>query len=207
MRRIAVFFAALAALPGLAFAQSAPVSNPTGLLPTLTLEAVAPLFAEAGFSVRRDGQYLVINVSGRTVVAEAAACRSANDCDGLFLYAIANSRSSAAVAAEFNRRQRIARSVYVDETSVALDRYLIGDFGVARGSVVVDVYVLASMLDNWFQYNNSQSGVIGISAKTLEADDEEIERLKSVVAFARTENALNGDLGEGFADTGHVNRD
>lgn len=178
MRLIKTVMAAAAAISigfaATASAQSgAPVSNPTGLVPTLTLETVQPVLNEVGFSTNiatlsNGGRLMEVRYGNRLILLESQACASSSSCAGLAMYAILTGSTSLSQVNAFNQVSKPARATISDGV-LMLDRYLIGDYGVTRGSFIVDIAVFVSMIDQWYAFSGSMA--TSVDYEPLIADD------------------------------------
>ncbi len=160
-----IVIAAIAALFGLSSAKAQPpVSNPSGLI-SFNANALQALVQEAGWTARieqNNGRPAIIaTVEGRTLVLNPTACGTNGQCGGLLTFAVLPDQASLETVNQFNVRYNPIRAT-IRGGRVVLDRYTIADFGAARGSVVVDLAVHASMINEWWKFRG-QGGQGGLS--------------------------------------------
>ena len=148
--------AALAAtvLAGIGAASAQMVSEPRELI-GFNFEDLETLAADAGWGSYRadDGtsEVLVITIDGRKLVLWPRACSSEGRCGGLYVFALVPFQASSALTNAFNVKFNPARAT-IRDGQVVLDRYLIGDFGVVRGSLWIDLQAQAKMIDDWWEF-------------------------------------------------------
>lgn len=159
MKVVVSAIAAALSFAGMAFAQ-APVSNPTALA-DFKIPNLQALTSEMGWqsNVVTEGgqQVLIVSINSRQVALWPVACNpQTGACAGLYCFALIPDRTSAAVANDFNVAFNPARAT-IRDGQVVLDRYIIGDYGVARGSLVIDLAVQADLINQWWNFKQSQS--------------------------------------------------
>lgn len=157
---IAAAFAALIATSA-ATAQELPLSNPTGTVPSVALEYVAPILREAGFSVQENfngnANIMLADAFGRKIFFVENACQSATDCKGLRILAALSDSATAQRVNDFNLSYNATRAIAAPE-GVLLDHYVIADFGISRGAIFVTAAVVASTINLWFESGASAGG-------------------------------------------------
>lgn len=97
-------------------------------------------------------EVLLIAVSGRRLALWPRACDEMGRCGGLYAFAVLPVGASSIVTNAFNARFPPARAT-VREGRVILDRYVVGDFGVARGSLAIDLQLLARLIDDFHAFH------------------------------------------------------
>ncbi|MEM9421111.1 MAG: YbjN domain-containing protein [Pseudomonadota bacterium] len=151
----ALIGASLSMVSGAA-AQQPPVSNPSGVM-KFNPGALQALVQEAGWQAKiepNNGSPVVVaSVNGRTLVLSPTACDATGACAGLLTFAILPDQASLSTVNQFNVRYNPIRAT-VREGRIVLDRYMIGDYGAARGSLIVDLAVHASMVDAWWTFRD-----------------------------------------------------
>jgi hypothetical protein len=159
--------AASIALNGVAAAQA--ISRPTELVPSVAFEDITPVLAELGWqtNVRAvNGQQLMeVRTPNAILVFRRRACTSEASCAGLWMFAFMDDQESLGVINEFNQSSKPARATIVNN-KVVLDRYLIADYGITRGSLMVNVVTFASMVDVWRNFTR-QRGAVAVSFEPL----------------------------------------
>ena len=152
-----VFFAAMTAMlafvAGSASAQEI-VSNPRGIVPSVSLSDVAPVLEEMGAQVEigsgENAGAMLVRYQGRVLIFRERACRSAGVCYGLQMVAKITASTDFNTVNQFNTGSPPTRAVLVGG-DLFLDRYLIADFGITRGSLAVNVAVFTKGIDKWFE--------------------------------------------------------
>ena len=159
---VASVFCATAFLTS-AYAQTgAPVANPSGILRSLSFDDISPILTELGYTteqVNQNGQTALVvrSADGRTMLFKETVCRQPGTCAGLWMIAIINDTASTDMVNNFNSQARTTRAS-VQEGVVFLDRYLIADYGTARGSFAVNATVFKNVIDLWFQFTSQSRG-------------------------------------------------
>jgi len=151
--------AALCVAP--AFAQQPdPVSRPRDIISSYALENVIPVLNELGFqstqSEANGARAVTATRNGRTILVLETVCKQPGSCAGLWMIALINDSVSAETVNAFNSATRTVRASTTNN-ALYLDRYLIGDYGAARGSLAVNFEVFVQSIDLWFQFA-SQAG-------------------------------------------------
>lgn len=130
------------------------VSEPRKLI-GINFNDLEALAVESGWDTERitqDGDsVLVVNIKGRRVVMWPRACDSEGRCGGLYIFSLIPSQASSALTNGFNVQYNPARATLRDG-QVVLDRYIIGDFGVTRGGLSIELQVQAQLIDDWWDY-------------------------------------------------------
>ena len=128
-------------------------SRQTEVLPNLNVEMVQLVLDEAGMDTEmlysEDlGEYVLVKHDGKKAVLINKACTDPG-CYGLLAVAFVDGDPDAEEINEFNANVNSATLVRLDDGSLMIRRYLIGDYGVTRGSLEVDVRVLLDLIDTW----------------------------------------------------------
>lgn len=144
-----------------ALAQNAPVADPTGVILNMNFESIRPVLEEVGFEVQDEvvGQInaLAVTYDGKKAFLQPTACNS-GDCLGLVMTALltpTNTPTQDQVTA-FNVNLNAGNAVLSDG-QLYLKNYVVADYGVTRGSFVIDVAVFISLIDNWFEMYPSEN--------------------------------------------------
>ncbi len=132
------------------------VERPSDTLASFSLAEIEPVLQSAGFETRlaeRDGSraLVVTSKAGRTALLIESVCGADGACSGLWMVAALTGAASVDDVNAFNMQARTTRAS-VHNGAVVLDRYLIADYGTARGSFVVNVNVFLGVVDLWFEY-------------------------------------------------------
>ena len=134
------------------------VDNPGGVLPGVSFDQGEPVLRDAGMSTQRrviDGTpVLVVQANGRILNLQNRACSLQGECGGLWMFAFLDDSAPLSTMSRFNQVSKPARANLLDG-KVVLDRYLIADYGITRGSLVVNVGVFAASVDQWFAFNEA----------------------------------------------------
>ncbi|MEM6648970.1 MAG: YbjN domain-containing protein [Pseudomonadota bacterium] len=170
MRITNIIMAVLFGILGTAVAQPVdPVSRPTDLVESLSFEDIGPVLTEAGIpnqvQVVNGQQVMLAEIQGTKVQFRRRACVREDKCAGLWMFAYINDTSTPEVLHEFNKSSKPARAMLFDN-AVVLDRYLIADYGTARGSLIINVRVFAQMVRQWFTFSQ-QNGPVQVSFQPL----------------------------------------
>jgi hypothetical protein len=173
MRHLLSATVAIAAAIGMAAAQplsnpamgSGPVSNPAGLT-DLQLGSLAQVIRDAGLPVEQiefgNSTGLGVTINNRKVALFPTACDT--KCNGLYILAPIPDQASAAQANGFNIRYNPARAT-IRDGALVLDRYIIADYGMTRGGLIIELLVQADMINLWWDYK--QSGPTEVSFAPL----------------------------------------
>ncbi|WOI52133.1 YbjN domain-containing protein [Parvularcula sp. LCG005] len=150
-------------------AMAQPVSRPTEMLPSVSFTHIEPVLREAGFQTliqEANGQKVMyVQANNRRLQLFQRACSSETQCAGLWMFAFMTSSASLDQINQFNMGSKPARATLING-KVALDRYLIADYGTARGSFVINAAVFVSMIDQWFEFEK-QTGAVAVSFEPL----------------------------------------
>ncbi|MGV6819471.1 MAG: hypothetical protein ACWA5T_03115 [Parvularcula sp.] len=166
-------FAAIAAFSLTVFGAGAQaqdvINNASGIIPSVSLSDIEPVLKEVGFETEiktiNNESLMVVRALGKTLVMFPKACQPDGSCAGLWMFAYLNGTSSLEAVNSFNQVAKPARASMVNN-KVVLDRYLIADYGITRGSFIINVGVMAGMVDQWFQYSKIQ-GPVAVSFEPL----------------------------------------
>lgn len=133
------------------------VSEPRKLI-GLSYDEIEAVAEDSGWPVERVTEggdtVLVVTIGGRRVVMWPRACDSDDRCGGLYIFSLIPSQSSSALTNGFNVQYNPARATLRDG-QVVLDRYVIGDFGITRGSLSIELQVQAKLIDDWWAYSKA----------------------------------------------------
>lgn len=147
------------------------IANPNQVLPNVGFQYIVPVLQEAGFNVQQvnlDNQTVLRVQSGNSVVIMyRRACQQNADCAGLWMLAFLNEGRPLPLLNRFNTVSKPARASILNG-NVVLDRYLIADYGVTKGSFLVNVGVFFSMIDQWRQFAQNE-GPVAVSFEPLAA--------------------------------------
>ncbi|MAK62635.1 MAG: hypothetical protein CMK09_16825 [Ponticaulis sp.] len=149
--------ALLGAIPAQA-QQQAPqqvISNPLGLIQNFNPETIEPLITEVGLNVRRQtigGSEAVIVSDARNweLVLQPTACGAAAGCLGLIMLAKPDiaTQPTAQQVMQYNANNNFMTAV-MDGGNVWLRDYLVANYGVTRGSFIVELTLLYGALEQW----------------------------------------------------------
>ncbi|MEM9234303.1 MAG: hypothetical protein AAGA69_08705 [Pseudomonadota bacterium] len=153
-RALAFLLTSLLALTLTGQAAAQLVSDPRRLT-GLSFDELESLASESGWSTERISQnndtVLVVDIKGRKVVLWPRACDGAGRCGGLYIFSLIPAQASSTLTNGFNVQYNPARATLRDG-QVVLDRYLIGDFGITRGGLSIELQVQAKLIDDWWTY-------------------------------------------------------
>ncbi len=147
MIRILAAAAFSAALASSANAQLTPES----VMPSFNFQFVEPTLQAANVPYKRlniseNFSVLEITANGVTFIAAPMACQNAM-CKGLLLEKVVNSPLSADQMMTLNSSNQIVKvSRPKTASKTFMNRYLIGDYGYVRGSLIVDLTVFANIV-------------------------------------------------------------
>ena len=164
MKRV---FAATAALAALATSAALPASaqnaaalgNPTELVPHLGYSAIDPVIRSVDPSISyrdfRGQKVLRIASNGFVIAAIPNGCDDQGKCPGLILMSVFEDGASAAAYTEYNASTPSARVFQNSDGSTTLFHYIIGDFGVTKGSLLVNIVAFFGSAQKWSQSTSS----------------------------------------------------
>ena len=135
------------AIAGAAFtgAANAQIANPTGIVSSYNVDVVESLLTELGIGSQRaqasnGTTYLVATIDSVNHVLHPMACEQ-GVCKGLRLLTIfENSQVDLQTANRFNTQHNPTRMI-IENTDMIFHRYLIGDYGYARGNFLTNLAV------------------------------------------------------------------
>ncbi|MEX0644506.1 MAG: hypothetical protein WD076_04305 [Parvularculaceae bacterium] len=140
------------------------------MISNVSLEAVQPVLSEAGFTVTPNlegkAEFMLVEYGGRKLILGETVCEAANSCDGLVIFGLLTDTAGTDVVNDFNSRQNPARAVATPD-NVVIDHYIMADYGMVRGSLVVNVGVMFNMIDRWFEFRRGVTGANTISYETV----------------------------------------
>lgn len=140
-----------------AAAQNEVISNPNQIVPNVALSQVTPLLDEAGYEYQlnqtEEETVLYVTVNGTNMMLMPRVCQSETDCDGLWMLALIDGAIDQNIINEFNNNSPATRAA-VRGNQVWLDRYLIADYGITRGSLVINIEVFASTIQDFLSYGS-----------------------------------------------------
>ena len=147
----------LATIAGGQTASAQLVSNPRQLM-GFGFDDLERFAEDAGWTSYRvneeESEVLVLTVRERRLVLWPRACDSRDICRGLYIFALIPSQASSAKTNAFNVEYNPARAT-IRDGQVVLDRYLIGDFGVSRGTLSIELQVQAELIDDWWAFTQT----------------------------------------------------
>lgn len=138
-----------------AHAQDDIIPNATGLIVDMTTENVLAPLHEVGLEAsieKFDGQDAVaVTYNGRTGYLIPKACDEVK-CDGLMMISVINPAQPATheQISYFNAEMNAGNAV-LSAGTLYLKKYVVADYGVTRGSFLIDVVVFLSMIDKWYE--------------------------------------------------------
>ncbi len=138
----------------------------------LKLDDLAALAIECGWSAEHvtdddDDALLIVEINQRKLVLHPHACDRNGHCGGLYVFALIPSQASSQTVNDFNVHFNPARAT-IREGQVVLDRYIIGDFGVARGTLSIELQVQAGLIDDWWDFTRDrQANAMQVSFNPL----------------------------------------
>ena len=153
---LSAFAAATVLLCGVASAQ-APVSNPLGVLPDVSLRTIQPLLQEMGAETEirtiNYEEFMFVRLNGRFLRLKSRVCSNGvSGCAGLWITAFINGETpDTQMINAFNTGSPPTRAT-LQGGSVILDRYLIADYGITRGSLAVNFSVAVGGINAWFEF-------------------------------------------------------
>lgn len=126
-----------------------------------TPDALSALAQDAGWNPRSfqndDGtQGVAATISGRELVMIPTACDQRGTCKGLYTYALIPDDPEVIDLNSFNLAFNPARATTQDGILV-LDNYLVGDYGVVRGSLAVHLKVQADLITAWWEFRQNMT--------------------------------------------------
>lgn len=188
-----------------AFAQQQdPVSRPRDIISSYALENVVPVLNELGFQTTQSeangARAVTATRNGRTLLVLETVCAQPGSCAGLWMIALINESVSTETTNAFNSATRTVRASTTNG-ALYLDRYLIGDYGAARGSLAVNFEVFAQSIDLWFQFSSQAGSGTGSSISFAPAP------APSADAFVPEIDAATRDWLIGLAVDGGVSND
>ena len=198
---VAALLVALACLPASAQNSGPAFPRVRELMNDLSFSQIDPVLRELGFSthlVEQNGSYiLVAQRNGRTIFFQPYVCEQAPSggtsiCKGLWMLTASNMPATAAEVDFFNKNQRPTRAT-LHQSITQLDRYLIADHGVTRGTFAVNVEVFVSSIDVWLSVVSGNSNTVALadeeeSHQTPAESARDLFNLLSVSEQSKTQN-------------------
>lgn len=140
-----------------AAAQSSGPASEQSVLPNLDLEIVQLVLEEAGAYAElkyseRDGEYLFVIYEGRKAKFYPTACNDTG-CGGMRMLAFLNDETDPQTVNRFNVSYAAITAIDVGGGKVGLQRYLIADHGITRGTLVVNVSTFFHMIELWENFS------------------------------------------------------
>lgn len=133
---------------------------------SFSLDELVTLIKDAGWQAEpfnEDGLTgVTLTIGTRQLALVPTACVSSGNCKGLYTYALIPDNPGAADLNKFNLSHNPARAITQNGTLV-LDNYIVGDYGVVRGSLAVHLLVQASLIDAWWQFRQGDKNEIDLS--------------------------------------------
>ena len=133
-------------------ATTQPVTDPMGVVPNLAFQHIDPVIRDFDNSVEyvtiSGVQVMRIESRGRVVLLIPNSC-SLNGCAGLRLLAGVNETASPEAINQFNATTPIARAYLNADGKVEMMHYMVGDYGVTRGSLIVNIGAFFAGMDKW----------------------------------------------------------
>lgn len=121
----------------------------------ITFEALETFLDDAGWRYERriaSGEDVIVaEIEKRTIILWPRACNQDGVCAGLLSFAVIGDLASAKEVNRFNNRFHAARAT-LREGRVIMDSYTYADFGVVRGSLLIELAVLAGLVDDWWDF-------------------------------------------------------
>lgn len=126
------------------------------------VDSLVQLIKDAGWKPRPfredDGTRGVgVTIGTRELVMLPTNCDQWGQCKGLYTYALIPDDPGAADLNNFNLRYNPARATAQNGVLV-LDNYIIGDYGIVRGSLAVHLLVQADLISAWWNFRDSKDG-------------------------------------------------
>ncbi|WP_306250957.1 YbjN domain-containing protein [Parvularcula sp. IMCC14364] len=203
----AVILAIVILVPA-AGAQQQP-DNLNGVMPNLSFVTVEPFLNELGYVTEQgqlnDGRKVLrATRDDRELFFEARACqRDGSNCAGLDMFAIVRDSSTLDAVNAFNGVVPYTKAFYANDEFVLLNRYLIADFGMIRGSFAVNLGVFENSINEWFLV--SEELVTAVDFKPLLTPpavvDEKITNLVSLSQEKEGTFNVKAALGSGRSGT------
>ncbi|MEO0399984.1 MAG: YbjN domain-containing protein [Pseudomonadota bacterium] len=190
-----------AASSGIAQVQtpSPPVIDPNGVVENFNIQTIAPVLAELGIPYQRRNQngYDIlmadIGIEGVTAIFWPRVCGATRDaCAGLVMRAYYTGASNLELNNRFNLTTPPIAAM-TDGSSVFAQRYLIGNYGVTRGSLAVNIKVFQDTARKYHEtLTSAPSNFIAYGARDDASD------APAKIDNAHTQNAdAHSDFGDG----------
>ncbi|MEM9234304.1 MAG: hypothetical protein AAGA69_08710 [Pseudomonadota bacterium] len=130
---------------------------------TFSTEEIMALIDDAGWKARpfteEDGLTGVgVTIGSRELVLIPTACVQGGACKGLYIYALLPDNPGAADLNTFNLNFNPARAT-AQGGMLVLDDYIVGDYGVVRGSLAVRMLVQADLIGAWWEFRSGDKAV------------------------------------------------
>lgn len=126
----------------------------------ITLDSLQAMLDEAGWpnqQTKTAGEDIIVaKFDGKTIVLWPQACSDLGVCSGLLSFASLGDTANTAQVNQFNNRHHAARAS-LRNGHVILDSYTYADFGVVRGSLLIELAVLAKLVDDWWIYDRQMA--------------------------------------------------
>lgn len=157
----------LLALAALAFATPAMAQGPTlpqaGEVTDFSMDSLLGLVHDAGWKARpfeEDNglRGIGVTIGSRELVLVPTACNDAGSCKGLYTYALIPDNPGAVDLNRFNLAYNPARATS-QGGALVLDNYLIGDYGVVRGTLAVHLLVQADLIGAWWKFRQGDTQI------------------------------------------------
>lgn len=165
--------AAATALLAVTGASAQGIANPTGVVANVSFVAIQPLLSEIGatYSMQKigDNDVLVVKAGPRTLLFRQAACSGYGNCAGLIMEAVINDQlPPEQMINYFNQLSNVSTAVRYNNALV-LERYLIADYGITRGSLAVNIMAFTNSINDWVRFSQNASGQASTIAEQLNA--------------------------------------
>ena len=147
---------------------NAQITNPNGIVGSYNIDVVESLMTELGIGTQQsqasDGTtYLVATIDGVNHVLHPRACEQ-GVCKGLRLLTIfENSPVNLETANMFNTQHNPTRMI-VENSSMIFHRYLIGDYGYARGNFLTNLAVFIQAAPSYRSMINPTANTISFQS-------------------------------------------
>ena len=138
------------------FSAAAQSSNPQDLLPNLNPEMVELVLDQAGMNAELryaegNGEYLHVTYEGQSADFYGTACIDWV-CAGMQMLVILDDATDPETVNRFNATYATVSAIDLGNGKVALQRYLIADHGITRGSLQVNARVFFNAIDLWREF-------------------------------------------------------
>lgn len=152
MKILTMIATAMTAISSAALAQPA-VSDPSTVLPHVGFSSIEAVIRAVDPTVSYSGEgqnrKMLLSAGDIDVQLSQNACNQMGTCAGLILMSHLNETGSLDMINKFNATTPAARAFINDQGKVTLMHYIIGDFGVTKGSLVVNIGAFFSSVDKW----------------------------------------------------------